>query len=77
VGGGAKIATVIAVDLCRVAQARPGARIRLESIDLESAHGLCGEREALQVKIKTRFHSVGQKPGLCLICQMGPLRLHY
>jgi len=38
VGGYAKVATVITPDLDRVAQARPGDKVRFERIDLENAH---------------------------------------
>lgn len=38
VGGYAKIATVITPDLDRVAQARPGDRVRFTQVDLEGAH---------------------------------------
>lgn len=51
VGGYAKIATVVSVDLSCVAQATPGDTIRFESIDLERAHDLYREREALLEKI--------------------------
>lgn len=51
VGGYAKIATVVSVDLSRVAQATPGDTIRFESIDLERAHILYREREAFLEKI--------------------------
>jgi len=51
VGGYAKIATVISVDLSRVAQATPGDTVRFESVDLDRAHALYKEREALLDKI--------------------------
>ena len=38
VGGYTKVATVISTDIPRVAQAKPGDRIRFEKIDLETAH---------------------------------------
>lgn len=40
VGGYAKIATVISSDIGRVAQAKPGDRIRFEQVSLERAHAL-------------------------------------
>ncbi len=40
VGGYAKIATVITPDLFRIAQARPGDRIRFHRVTLEEAHGM-------------------------------------
>lgn len=38
VGGYTKVATVISTDLPRVAQAKPGEKIRFEKVDLESAY---------------------------------------
>ena len=55
VGGYAKIATLISVDLSRVAQATPGDNIRFESIDLERAHALYREREALLGRIEANL----------------------
>ena len=51
VGGYAKIATVISVDLFRVAQATPGDTIRFEAVDLDRAHALYRERQALVAQI--------------------------
>jgi allophanate hydrolase subunit 2 len=45
VGGYAKIATVISVDVAKIAQATPGDMIRFEKIDLDTAHGLLREQE--------------------------------
>lgn len=47
VGGYSKIAVVISSDLHRVAQSRPGDRIRFELVDLATAHKLFREQEAL------------------------------
>ena len=51
VGGYAKIATVISVDLFRVAQATPGDTIRFESINLEDAHLRYREHQDLLAQI--------------------------
>jgi len=45
-GGYPKIATVISVDLPLVAQARPGARIRFQSVTLAEAHRLLRQKSA-------------------------------
>lgn len=47
VGGYTKIATVISVDLPRLAQATPGDRVRFARVDLAEAHVLYRAREAL------------------------------
>jgi len=52
VGGYAKIATVISVDLFRVAQATPGDTIRFEAVDLERAHALYRERQEFLGRIE-------------------------
>lgn len=46
VGGYAKIATVIATDLPKIAQATPGDTIRFTAVDLETAHAAYREQEA-------------------------------
>jgi biotin-dependent carboxylase-like uncharacterized protein len=45
IGGYAKIATVITVDIPKIAQMRPGNRLRFEAITLEQAHELLIEQE--------------------------------
>mgnify|MGYP000356630866 CR=1 FL=1 len=52
VGGYTKIATVISTDIDRVAQAKPGDRIKFERVDLETAYGVVREREGLMQKIR-------------------------
>lgn len=44
-GGYTKIATIISTDLPRVAQLKPGDRVRFKPIAIEEAHHLLGERE--------------------------------
>ncbi len=44
-GGYAKIATVISAELSRIAQLKPGDRVRFESIGIEEAHRLLREQE--------------------------------
>lgn len=51
-GGYAKIATVIAVDLARVAQAAPGNRVVFERVDLAGARQLYRERETLLANLR-------------------------
>jgi biotin-dependent carboxylase-like uncharacterized protein len=46
-GGYTKIATVISTDLTKVAQLKPGDRVRFEPISIEEAHRLLREREQL------------------------------
>ena len=53
-GGYAKIATVITVDLPRVAQAVPGSIVRFEQVTLETAHGLYREQQ-LKLGTATNF----------------------
>jgi len=45
-GGYAKIATVISTDLPKVAQLKPGDRVRFETIPLKEAHKCLEEQEA-------------------------------
>ena len=52
VGGYTKIATVVSTDISRVAQAKPGDRIRFEAVDLETAYGIVRAQEELIQKIK-------------------------
>lgn len=44
-GGYAKIATVIAADICLIAQAKPGDRLRFVEVSLEDARAAWAERE--------------------------------
>jgi antagonist of KipI len=58
-GGYAKLATIITVDLPAVAQARPGERLRFVPVTLPVAHDLLRRREnalaALRVGLEPRF----------------------
>jgi biotin-dependent carboxylase-like uncharacterized protein len=45
VGGYSKIATIVSVDISRVAQATPGDTFRFEKVNIETAHLLYRERE--------------------------------
>ncbi len=54
-GGYAKIATVIATDLSRVAQALPGTVLRFERVGLEKAHRLYRERQQRLGELRNRF----------------------
>ena len=45
-GGYAKIATVVSVDICRIAQAMPGDTIRFEEVSVAEAHAIFNEQEA-------------------------------
>jgi antagonist of KipI len=44
-GGYAKIATIISTDLPKVAQLKPGDRVRFETLSIEAAHRLLREQE--------------------------------
>jgi allophanate hydrolase subunit 2 len=57
VGGYAKIATVIAADIPRVAQATPGDPVRFERVDLETAHRLYREQEERLQRLKASLPS--------------------
>jgi len=52
-GGYTKIATVISTDLTKVAQLKPGDRVRFESISIEEAHRLLKVREESLEEFKT------------------------
>lgn len=54
-GGYSKIATVVSSDIRRVAQAKPGDRIRFELVDLETAHSLFRRQEDLLQRTKELF----------------------
>jgi len=51
-GGYAKIATVISIDLSRLAQLKPGDRIKFKAVSLEEAHQLLKDKEEVLNKIK-------------------------
>ncbi len=51
-GGYSKIATVISTDIYKLAQVKPGCRIRFNLIELSDAHFLYRKREADFLKIK-------------------------
>lgn len=55
VGGYPKIATVISPDIGRVAQAKPGDRVRFERVDLETAHGILHLQEEAFERIRERI----------------------
>jgi len=55
VGGYAKIATVISIDLSKVAQTTPGDTITFEKVDLKTAHILYREERNKIIKIKELF----------------------
>ena len=55
VGGYTKIATVISTDISRVAEAKPGDRIRFEKVDLETAHAAFYRQEERLQQIKARL----------------------
>ncbi len=54
-GGYAKIATVIATDLSRVAQALPGTVVRFERVTLETAHRLYRDQQQQLQSLRERF----------------------
>ena len=45
-GGYAKIATVVSVDIGRIAQAMPGDAVRFEEVSVEEAHAIFAQQEA-------------------------------
>jgi allophanate hydrolase subunit 2 len=51
-GGYAKIATVISIDLSKLAQLKPGDRIKFRAVSVEEAHQLLKEKEEVLNKIK-------------------------
>lgn len=55
VGGYAKIATVISVDIPLVAQAKPGDRIRFQKVDLAAAHAAFRKQEETFGRIAARL----------------------
>lgn len=55
VGGYTKIATVISIDISRVAQALPGDRIRFERIDIDAAHALYRHQASLFERIRNEM----------------------
>ena len=52
VGGYTKIATVISADIPRVAQAKPGDKIRFQKVNLEAAHDAFKQQEQILQEIK-------------------------
>ncbi len=62
-GGYAKIATVITVDLPRVAQAMPGDTVRFERVTLEQAHRLYREGQKNLQQIREYLKSMGSSKG--------------
>lgn len=55
-GGYTKIASVISVDLTRVAQLKPGDRVRFQLISIEEAHRLLKEQEILLTEFVRDLH---------------------
>jgi allophanate hydrolase subunit 2 len=54
-GGYTKIATVISTDLPKVAQLKPGDRVRLSPISVEAAHQLVRDQEERLQSFKNFF----------------------
>jgi biotin-dependent carboxylase-like uncharacterized protein len=54
-GGYTKIATVISMDLSKVAQLKPGDRVRFAPVSVEEAHQLLREQEELLLRFKDFF----------------------
>jgi antagonist of KipI len=52
VGGYTKIATVISADIPRVAQSKPGDKIRFREVDLQAAHDVFLQQEEMVQQIK-------------------------
>lgn len=52
VGGYTKIATIISTDIPRVAQAKPGDKIRFQKVDLETAYDAFKQQEHILLEIK-------------------------
>ncbi|MBP2072575.1 biotin-dependent carboxylase-like uncharacterized protein [Thermoanaerobacterium butyriciformans] len=75
-GGYKKIATVISFDLSKLAQLKPGDKIRFRTIDLSEAHKILAETENkinkiketlkvlkyFKVKVNERYYDVGVEP---------------
>ena len=57
-GGYPKIATVISVDLRRIAQRRPGETLRFEAVDLAAATRLARARRAQLAGLSARLRPV-------------------
>ena len=67
-GGYTKIATVITVDLGRIAQAVPGQTVVFREVDVEEAHRLLRESEALLAAIASGSPAPqGRSPGLSVV----------
>jgi len=54
-GGYTKIATVVSTDLSKVAQLKPGDRVRFAPVSVEEAHQLLREQEELLLRFKDFF----------------------
>jgi biotin-dependent carboxylase-like uncharacterized protein len=59
-GGYPKLATVISVDIARLAQARPGQRIRFAAVSVEQAQALARRRAADLASLPGRITDVGE-----------------
>ena len=60
-GGYAKVATVISIDLNKVAQLKPGDNIRFRSVTLEEAHKALDRQEKVINNIKALFNESRQR----------------
>jgi allophanate hydrolase subunit 2 len=54
-GGYTKIATVISTDLSKVAQLKPGDRVRFAPVSVEEAHQLLREQEERLLQFRDFF----------------------
>lgn len=60
-GGYTKIATIISSDLTKVAQLKPGDRVRFKSISIEEAHLLLKEQKDLLMEFEKDLRSYGRR----------------
>ena len=65
-GGYAKIATVVSVDIGRIAQAMPGDAIRFEEVSVAEAHAILAEQEAA-LRDLAEAAGVGPARGLSVV----------
>ena len=61
-GGYTKIATIISIDLPKVAQLKPGDRVRFDPISVEGAHDLLREQEGQLKSFKESLRHRGNNP---------------
>ena len=67
-GGYAKIATVVSVDIGRIAQAMPGDAIRFEAVSVEEAHAILAEQEAA-LRDLAEAAGIGPARGLSVVIE--------